>query len=50
LVTTVSDGIINCPCHGSRYSVADGSVQSGPAPRPLPEKSIKVEGSEIVLA
>jgi Rieske Fe-S protein len=50
VVSNVSNGIISCPCHGSQYSVKDGSVQGGPAPRPLPEKSIKVEGSEIVLA
>jgi Rieske Fe-S protein len=50
VVSNVSDGIITCPCHGSQYSIKDGSVQGGPAPRPLPEKSIKIEGSEIVLA
>ena len=50
IVSNVSDGIISCPCHGSQYSIKDGSVQGGPAPRPLPEKTIKVEGSEIVLA
>jgi Rieske Fe-S protein len=50
VVSNVSDGIITCPCHGSQYSIKDGSVQGGPAPRPLPEKSIKIEGNEIVLA
>ena len=49
VVSNVSDGIISCPCHGSRYSVKDGSVQGGPAPRPLPQESIKVENGEIVL-
>src|SRR5207248_974836 len=37
-VTSVSGGTINCPCHGSKYSIADGSVKSGPAPKPLPSK------------
>jgi Rieske Fe-S protein len=50
VVANVSDGLITCPCHGSQYSIKDGSVQGGPAPRPLPEKNIKVEGNEIVLA
>jgi len=29
-------GMIVCPCHGSRFNPADGSVMGGPAPRPLP--------------
>ena len=36
-VTKVADGTIDCPCHGSTFSVEDGSVQGGPAPSPLPE-------------
>ncbi|MEU6807313.1 Rieske (2Fe-2S) protein, partial [Streptomyces neyagawaensis] len=36
LVTTVEDGTINCPCHGSKFSVTDGAVENGPAQRPLP--------------
>jgi len=49
-VTTVADGTINCPCHGSKYSVEDGSVQGGPAPSPLPETAVEVKGGEIVRA
>jgi len=48
LVTMVSDNVISCPCHGSRYSAEDGSVENGPAPRPLAAVSIKVEGDSIV--
>jgi Rieske Fe-S protein len=50
LVTGVSDGIISCSCHGSRYSAADGSVQDGPAPGPLPKKKVKVLDGRIILA
>jgi Rieske Fe-S protein len=50
LVTQVSDGLIQCPCHGSEYSITDGSVQGGPAPRPLPEERITVAHGEITLA
>jgi Rieske Fe-S protein len=39
-VSTVSGGTINCPCHGSRYSITDGSVQAGPAPRSLPSVAV----------
>jgi Rieske Fe-S protein len=49
-VTSVAGGTINCDCHGSRYSIADGSVLIGPATRPLPAKSVKVEGENITLA
>lgn len=39
---------INCDCHGSKFSVEDGSVQGGPAPSALEEISISVEGDSIV--
>jgi len=48
IVNTVSGGTINCPCHGSEYSIANGSVVRGPAPLPLAAVSIKVEGTSIV--
>lgn len=49
-VGSVSDGTINCPCHGSKYSIEDGSVQGGPAPSPLPGVELTVKGDEITLA
>ncbi|MFG2468238.1 Rieske (2Fe-2S) protein [Streptomyces canus] len=49
-VTSVSDGTINCPCHGSKFHIADGSVANPPANKPLPEKQIKVSGDSIQLA
>jgi Rieske Fe-S protein len=49
-VSTVSGGTINCPCHGSKFSVANGSVVAGPAPSPLAAVSIKVQGTSIVKA
>ncbi|MET9843685.1 Rieske (2Fe-2S) protein [Streptomyces ossamyceticus] len=50
LVTTVEDGTINCPCHGSKFSVTDGAVAHGPAQRPLPAEQITVSGNSIRLA
>ncbi|MER7774705.1 Rieske (2Fe-2S) protein [Streptomyces sp. NBC_01723] len=49
-VKSVSDGVINCPCHNSNFSITDGSVQSGPAPKPLPAVQITVSGDSIQLA
>ncbi|MEV7086323.1 Rieske (2Fe-2S) protein [Streptomyces sp. NPDC093085] len=49
-VKDIVDGVIHCPCHGSKFSAADGSVQAGPATTPLPAASIKVSGTSITLA
>jgi Rieske Fe-S protein len=48
LVGTVENGTIMCPCHGSQFSIEDGSVTGGPAPAPLAEVPITVEGDQIV--
>ncbi len=50
LVGSVKDGVISCPCHGSAYSATDGSVQNGPATRPLKEFSVTVQDGEVVEA
>ena len=50
LVDQVASGTIDCPCHGSEFSVKNGSVVSGPAPSPLPAQAIKVAGGKITLA
>jgi Rieske Fe-S protein len=41
---------INCPCHGSMFSIEDGSPVGGPATSPLPEVGISVAGDQISLA
>lgn len=46
-VADVSDGTINCNCHGSMFSIQDGSVVNGPATQPLPKRRIIVQRKEI---
>jgi Rieske Fe-S protein len=48
-VGSISGGIIKCPCHGSQYSIEDGSVKGGPAPKPLPAKQVTVSGDNITV-
>ena len=48
VVATVADGTINCTCHGSKFSIADGSVVAGPAEAPLGDAQITVDGAQIV--
>ncbi|WP_033283400.1 Rieske (2Fe-2S) protein [Streptomyces sp. NRRL F-525] len=49
-VSSISSGAIVCPCHGSEFSVTDGSVKKGPATQGLPAEQITVSGDSITLA
>ena len=48
IVATIANGTIDCPCHGSKFSIKDGSVVNGPAPSPLPPVAITVQGTNII--
>ncbi|MFI9364030.1 Rieske (2Fe-2S) protein [Kitasatospora sp. NPDC053057] len=47
IVDQVNKEQIQCPCHGSRFGIADGAVQDGPAPSPLPAYTVTVEGGNL---
>src|SRR3954453_4402478 len=49
-VNKVDGGVISCPCHGSQFSITDGSVKGSPAPKGLPETPVKVDGANVVTA
>lgn len=48
-VSDVTD-TINCTCHGSRFSIQDGSPQGGPATSALTAVALTVNGDSISLA
>ncbi|MBD8079174.1 Rieske (2Fe-2S) protein [Cellulosimicrobium arenosum] len=41
---------LRCPCHASRFDLATGAVLGGPAPEPLPEVAVTVDGDEVTTA
>jgi Rieske Fe-S protein len=45
-----ADGELDCPCHGSRFALADGAVLGGPAADPLAAIAVTIEGADVVLA
>ena len=49
-VNKVADGVISCPCHGSKFSIETGEPTTGPATKPLAETKVKVDGDSIVKA
>ncbi len=48
-VDEVTDEIA-CPCHGSRFSLTDGSPTAGPAQSPLAVVELVIDGDSISLA
>ena len=48
-VAEVRDGVIHCNCHGSEYSIKDGSVTKPPAPKPLAKANTKVFEGEVYV-
>ena len=53
-LANVASGTINCTCHGSQFSITDGSNVAGPSGSPagsvaaLPRVAVKVKGANVV--
>ncbi len=45
----IEDCAIECPRHGARFDLRDGSVLSMPAVVPIPTYQVKVEGNLVFI-
>jgi Rieske Fe-S protein len=46
-VSSVTDGAIVCPCHGSRFDASTGAVVAGPARQPLAKVPVVVRDNAV---
>ena len=49
-VSEITNGAVVCTCHGSQFSVKDGSVISGPARRALATATVTQSGDSLVIS
>ena len=43
------DGVLQCPCHGSEFSISTGSPTTGPATTALAEVKVAIDGDNVVV-
>lgn len=49
-LSAVTGDAIVCNCHGSQFSIKDGSVLHGPAEEPLPTAKVSATGDELTVS
>ncbi|WP_091531876.1 Rieske (2Fe-2S) protein [Microlunatus soli] len=49
-LSAVDGDAIVCNCHGSQFSVKDGSVLHPPAQKPLPAATVSVDGDDLKVS
>jgi Rieske Fe-S protein len=49
-IVAMGNGLIQCPCHQSRFALTDGSVINGPATQPLARFRIRVADGYVYPA
>lgn len=47
--SAVENGCLTCPWHGSRFRIADGSVERGPATIPEPAFEVRVQAGRVEI-
>jgi Rieske Fe-S protein len=50
VVADIKGEDIDCTCHGSKFSITDGSVVKGPATKALEKLTATVKGGEITVS
>ena len=50
VVTEIMGEDIDCTCHGSKFSITDGSVVQVPATKPLETLKVTVKGDDISVS